>query len=303
MIDNINKNMVKRHHTVKLQNSFFNGTMRAATFRATTSHSQEELQGLQQSTEMTRFTFLPDEHDNLTIKEAFKTQIMEMVAYLEGRKIHQEGSERGEDGVVANGAGGSGLQVHRSDDRDPRCARQGGQDRDPHSVSSRAITFNNNHPKKKKKKSIRIIGDVLTYMRILSAKGLRASEDTEEGRLSQVLPGLGMFHFMWEVLKLILGHWWGDQTSPGTLSWLKASQGHQYVSKDGAKFSYCDEFLHEATHIKLLEGFRMVTGKELADLTAEDIDTMMTFIFTPQQDPAKVYLASFLQEQDFSTKR
>jgi len=117
-----------------------------------------------------------------------------------------------------------------------------------------------------------VYGDVLTYLRILGAKKWRESEETRAGRLDNIVPGLGLFHFLWELQKVILITWWGNHSSVGTLSSLRNLLGHTLVDRDGKKFNSCDEFLFEVVRVKVVE-----------------------FIFKSHQDEGNRFLASFLQ--------
>jgi len=132
-------------------------------------------------------------------------------------------------------------------------------------------------------------------MRILSAKALRNSEETAEGRFSWIIPGLGLFHFMWEIQKIVLVNWWGNQASPGSLSWLKVALNAQSVSMDGKKFSYCDDFLREVLKVKFLEALQRAVGKKLEDTTEPDLESLLTFVLKPQESRENQHLASLLQ--------
>jgi len=154
--------------------------------------------------------------------------------------------------------------------------------------------------KKEKKNNVNncsVYGDVLTYIRILSAKKLRNSEETPGGRLTHIIPGLGMFHFVWEVMKLIFQTWWGHQEKAGCLSWLKVALGAHSVSIDAKKFAYCDTFLFEAARVKVMEAFFRCTSKKLATVEDADVETVLAFIFKIHSDKDKedLHLASFLQ--------
>jgi len=96
-IDNFNKNMLRRHQTVTLHNHFFNGTMRAV-IKAATDHLPEELQQTSignSAASPTRFDLIPGMVDNKRIKEAFKTQLKEMVAYLQGKSFTKRSGNKG----------------------------------------------------------------------------------------------------------------------------------------------------------------------------------------------------------------
>ena len=108
-----------------------------------------------------------------------------------------------------------------------------------------------------------------------------------EGKLAQVIPGIGAFHFMWEILRLLIGEWWGGQAE-GSLGGLKAALNSQKVTKDGKKFSSCDEFIHAATRVKVLEAFHHFHGKSALEVTKEALEKMSEafvsgFVLTPQQ--------------------
>ena len=102
----------------------------------------------------------------------------------------------------------------------------------------------------------------MVYLRILGAKFWRTPEDTREGLLENLTPGLGMFHFMWEIQKAILSTWWGNSTTPGTLSSLKVTLGAHKVSMDGKSFNSCDDFLFAVVRVKVLEMYERKNQKD-----------------------------------------
>ena len=136
-------------------------------------------------------------------------------------------------------------------------------------------------------------GDALVYLRILGAKFWRTPEDTREGLLENLTPGLGMFHFMWEIQKAILSTWWGNSTTPGTLSSLKVTLGAHKVSMDGKSFNSCDDFLFAVVRVKVLEMYERKNQKDpmVIQPTEEDIERVIKAIF----DSADDFNAAFLQ--------
>jgi len=139
-----------------------------------------------------------------------------------------------------------------------------------------------------------IVGDVLTYMRIMGAKKLRRTEETPEGRLDNLLPGLGLFHFLWEILRIILATWWGGETVPGTLSFLRVRLGQTLVSMDGKKFNVGDDFLHMAVRVKLAEAFYRLHQVSALDATPEQLPLMTTTLIK-NVTQSKDFDGSFLQ--------
>jgi len=145
-----------------------------------------------------------------------------------------------------------------------------------------------------------VYGDVLTYLRILGAKKWRESEETRAGRLDNIVPGLGLFHFLWELQKVILITWWGNHSSVGTLSSLRNLLGHTLVDRDGKKFNSCDEFLFEVVRVKVVEVSALVndgvSGLEKDKGTLQGVTKkVVEFIFKSHQDEGNRFLASFLQ--------
>lgn len=143
----------------------------------------------------------------------------------------------------------------------------------------------------------RVYGDVLTYLRILGAKKWRASEETPEGRLENVVPGLGLFHFMWEIQKIILDTWWGAINEEGTLGWFKNTLGHNSADKAGGKFTYCDELMNDAVRGKMMEVYTLVNKKPLLTETPdkEEVVKVIDFVFKFHSNSADQFAASFLQ--------
>ena len=84
MIDNINKNMTRRHHSIELVNHMFNGTMRAAMLMP--SNTEDEIARMRtvQGQGVSRQTILPGAVDFASIKEGFLVQAAEMFSYLRG---------------------------------------------------------------------------------------------------------------------------------------------------------------------------------------------------------------------------
>ena len=63
---------------------------------------------------------------------------------------------------------------------------------------------------------------------------------------------LGDFHFIWECLKIILSHYWGNVSTPGSLYHLREVVRRHQVDKKGKVFSISDEFIQNCFHAHLL---------------------------------------------------
>lgn len=89
VIDNINKNMTRRHHTLELKNNMFNGTMRVAIKGPT--HTKEELDRMRalQAGGLDRFALLPGADSTSQIREGFSAQ-----TYNQLRHLRQEPYDR-----------------------------------------------------------------------------------------------------------------------------------------------------------------------------------------------------------------
>lgn len=85
VIDNINKNMIRRHHTIELTNKMFNGTMRAATLMPPNTEAEITKMRAAQEGGVSRLTILPGQADCGAIRAAFETQGTEIFAYLRGK--------------------------------------------------------------------------------------------------------------------------------------------------------------------------------------------------------------------------
>jgi len=78
---------------------------------------------------------------------------------------------------------------------------------------------------------------------ILSAQSWRKSEKTEEGKLTNIIPSIGLFHFLWECMKIIFKHAYmlagympvlvGNEKDPGTLSYLRVPLGKKSIENKG----------------------------------------------------------------------
>ena len=62
----------------------------------------------------------------------------------------------------------------------------------------------------------------------------------------------GDFHFMWECLKIILSHYWGNASTPGSLYHLREIIRRHQVDQKGKVFSVGDEFVQHCFHAHLL---------------------------------------------------
>jgi len=105
---------------------------------------------------------------------------------------------------------------------------------------------------------------------------------------------------MWELQKIVFLTWWGSQSATGTLSSLRDLLGHHGADMEGKRFNACDEFLFDVVRVKLTEVSALVNDSvsalsvkksEIPKLSAKVVD----FVFQQHVDPAKSFLASFLQ--------
>jgi hypothetical protein len=109
-----------------------------------------------------------------------------------------------------------------------------------------------------------LVGDGLTVMRDESAKKLRQVELTEKMRFDNLIPIFGLFHLMWEILRLVYERYWGGSNLSGSLSNLQAQLGQKEATKDAKKFRACDEFVYLAAEVLFKEIFRTFAEKDLS---------------------------------------
>lgn len=82
VIDNINKNMTRCHHSIELENSMFNGTMRIAfQVGPLLDHHIEEMRKRQLSG-VTTFSILPGQSTMKAVTKGYQTQVLEILRSL-----------------------------------------------------------------------------------------------------------------------------------------------------------------------------------------------------------------------------
>jgi len=82
VIDNINRNMTRRHHTVQLQNNMFNGTMRAGIKTPIPTEAEVEALALLLDSTPDQLSIFPNKATFGAIREAFQVQAWEILTYL-----------------------------------------------------------------------------------------------------------------------------------------------------------------------------------------------------------------------------
>ena len=94
--DNINKNMTRRHHTVKIANKQFNGTMRSAFHILITPQEITKMAQLQKE-KIEIFHLYPDEEVMTRFASGMTVQLKEMATELRNEKREKRSSD-----MVAN---------------------------------------------------------------------------------------------------------------------------------------------------------------------------------------------------------
>ena len=140
----------------------------------------------------------------------------------------------------------------------------------------------------------------MSYLRFLSAKKRRRSEETTHGRLDLLVSGIGLFHFMWEIMKIIFRCWWGNSATEGSLGQLRDMFSQNYVDMDAKKFTYCDEFLQSCIDVILLLAFNNWNGRPLLEVPGIYFKVTMDkftkeFVFAEHKDANCQFFSSFLQ--------
>jgi len=139
-----------------------------------------------------------------------------------------------------------------------------------------------------------VFGDGLTCMRLEASKNWRCSEEEPADRLEYIVPGIGLFHAIWDYGKEILSIWWGSMDNFGSIS--KGNQflgGH--VSMDGKKFNLLDDFLFTWCDILCVATFGEIVGEIEEENAEEKINTYLKeFLFSRNLKGKKEYVRSQL---------
>ena len=119
-------------------------------------------------------------------------------------------------------------------------------------------------------------------MRIRGAQQLRQTERTPKDRLEHIIPGIGLFHVMWDLLSEIFSAYWGSPGCTGSLSMLSQLL-NSHASKDAKKFNLADDFAFVASEV-LVKSLSKGKSKE----------KVIELLYSQQENPKDRFVGSMV---------
>ena len=91
-----------------------------------------------------------------------------------------------------------------------------------------------------------------------------------------MIPGIGLFHVMWDFLRQIFSAFWGSQGCPGSLSMLSQLL-NSHASKDAKKFNLADDFAFMACEV-LVKSLKKTNKNVMSFLWTQQTNSKAKFV-------------------------